>query len=92
METEKLGPRSSDEERDKELNVAHAKLQKILSIHGSCIYETLIGEILEGPLVWKSDLDGWLNELRKDGQIEIPELKGRERTPKPGYSIIWKAN
>lgn len=92
METEKLGPRSSDEERDKELNIAHAKLQKILSAHGSCNYETLIGEILEAPLVWKSDLDGWLNDLRKDRQIEIPELKGRERTPKPGYSIIWKAS
>ena len=92
MGTEKLGPRSSDEERNKELNVAHAKLQKILPTHGSCNYETLIGKILETPLVWKSDLDGWLNNLRKEGQIEIPELKGRERTPKPGYAIIWKAN
>lgn len=90
--TEQLGPRSSDEERAKELNAAHAKLQRVLSTLGSCSYETLIGEILVAPLVWKSDLDGWLNSLREDGQIEIPELKGRERTPKTGYSIIWKAN
>ncbi len=89
---EKLGPRSSDEERNKELSAAHAKLQEILSARGSCKYETLIGEILEIPLVWKSDLDGWLTKLRKGGQIEIPELKGRQRTPKPGHSIIWKAN
>jgi len=87
-----LGPRSSDEERNRELSAAHAKLQEILSTHGSCKYETLIGEILKNPLVWKSDLDSWLTNLRKAGKIEIPALIGRQRTPKPGYSIIWKAN
>ena len=51
----------------------------------------LVGEILEIPLVWKSDLDGWLTNMRKGGEIDIPELKGRQRTAKPGYSIIWKA-
>lgn len=89
---EKLGPRSSDEERNRELSAAHAKLQEILSTHGSCKYETLIGGILENPLVWKSDLDSWLTNLRKAGKIEIPALMGRQRTPKPGYSIIWKEN
>ena len=89
---EKLGPRSSDKERKKELNAAHAKLQQFLRAHGSCKYETLLGEILEIPLVWKSDLDSWLITLRKDGHIEIPDLKGRQRIPKRGYSIIWKAN
>ena len=89
---EKLGPRLSGEERNKELSAAHAKLREILSTHGSCKYETLIGEILEIPLVWKTDLDSWLTTLRKDGHIEIPDLKGRQRTPKPGQLIIWKAN
>ncbi len=89
---EKLGPRSSDEERNKELHAAYAILREILSTRGSCKYETLIGEILEIPLVWKSDLDGWLTNMREGGEIDIPELKGRQRTAKPGYSIIWKAN
>ena len=62
-----------------------------MSTRGSCEYEMLVGEILEIPLVWKSDLDGWLTNMRKGGEIDIPELKGRQRTAKPGYSIIWKA-
>ena len=89
---QKLGPGSSDEERNKELSAAHAKFQEFLSTRGSCKYETLIGEILEIPLVWKSDLDSWLTNSRKAGEIEIPELKGRQRVPKPEHWIIWKAN
>ncbi|MEE9250442.1 MAG: three-Cys-motif partner protein TcmP, partial [Alphaproteobacteria bacterium] len=89
---EQLGPRSSDEERKKQLGTAYTKLREILATRRSCKYETLIGEILEMPFVWESDLKNWLRDARKAGEIEIPELKGRQRTPKPGHSIIWKAH
>ena len=89
---EQLGPRSSDEERKKQLGAAYTKLREILATRRSCKYETLIGEILEMPFVWESDLKNWLRDARKAGEIEIPELKGQQRTPKPGHSIIWKAN
>ena len=89
---EQLGERPSQEERNKELRFGYTRLREILMARGSCKYETLLGEILEIPLVWKSDLDSWLTTLRQTGEIEIPELKGRQRTPKPEHWIIWKAN
>lgn len=50
-------------------------------------YEDLIGPVLEIPMVWEADLKDWLRALRTEGKIEIPELTGRQKVPKKGYTI-----
>ena len=68
------------------------KLRRILATRRSCSYEHLIGRLLEIPLIWESDLKTWLKDMRKTGEVEIPELTGRQRTPKPGHAIVWKGD
>ena len=56
----------------------------------SLLYENLRSEALEIPLVWESDVKELLREMRKNGEIEVQGLTGRETTPKVGHRIVWK--
>ncbi len=84
------GPRSFDAERKMQLTAGYAMLRSTLISRGTSYYEDLLGVVLEMPLVWKSDVNLWIDEMHKAGEVEIPDLKGKERTPKPGYRIVWK--
>ena len=77
-----VGPRTYEAERRKQLDAGYAKLQYILKNRQTLKYEELLGILLELPLVWQGDLNEWLNEMRKRGEIHVPDLQGRERTPK----------
>lgn len=80
--------KSYEQERADQAKRGYKKLIEILDKHKEGIkYKHLLGLVLEIPLVWESDLKEWLNQLRKEKKIEIPELKGRERVPKPDYTI-----
>jgi three-Cys-motif partner protein len=82
-------PKSFEQERDAQVTIGHDRLTKFLAAHPNGInYEEVLGHVLETPLVWKSDLDQWLQELKKEDKISIPNMKDRERIPKTGYSII----
>ena len=65
-------------------------LRSMLISRGTLKYEDLLGVLLEMPMVWRSDVNRWIIALRKAGDVDIPDLKGKERTPKRGYRIIWK--
>ena len=84
-----VGPRTNEAERRKQLDAGYAKLQYVLKMRQTMKYEELLGTLLELPLVWQGDLNEWLNEMRKRGEIHVPDLQGRERTPKIGYVIRW---
>ena len=86
---EQLGPRTSAEERKKRLGFGYVKLRDILKARQVCKYEDLIAELLKVPFVWKSDLDGWITDMRKAGEVDIHDMSERERTAKPGYTIVW---
>lgn len=84
-----MSNKTYEAERDTQLERAEAKLLQTLGDHPSGIkYEKLMGAVLETPLVWESDLKGWLSELMKEGKISIPELKGKQRVPRVGYMIV----
>ncbi len=87
----KTGPRFSEFERLRQLDIASKELEDLLQSHHAIAYDELLGQILERPMVWESDLKTWLEEMRSKGEIEIPELRGRARVPQfgKGHTIRW---
>lgn len=85
------GTRPSEIERPKQLDAAYKELRHLLKTRRSIKYDSILGLLLERPMIWKSDVDSWLRKMRTQGEIAIPELTGRTRTPRPGYTIIWNA-
>jgi three-Cys-motif partner protein len=69
-------PRTYEAERQNNLNLANRDLLAHLRTHPRSTYEELL-KVLEWPLVWESDLKGWLRELKRKGAIEMPRLSGR---------------
>ncbi len=89
-----LGPSESGSlnfrtERQRNLDDARQRLRSVLSSRRRILYEDLLGEVLEIPLVWERDIKEALRAMRAEGTIEIPALVGRATTPKPGQEISW---
>lgn len=85
MET---GGKSYEQERNDQAERGYKKLVELLKQNKSGIkYEDLLGRVLEIPLVWDSDLNHWLDDMRKAKKVEIPNMKPRERVPKKGYLV-----
>ena len=60
-----------DAERKTQLARGELILTSLLMQHPSGNgYEDLIGEVLETPMVWDSDLKSWLSALKNDGKIK----------------------
>jgi three-Cys-motif partner protein len=74
------------EECSQQLQRAEAKITELLRM-GPMRYETLQPLILQLRLVWNSDLNRILMQMRKIEQIRIDGLGPRERVPKPGCTI-----
>lgn len=80
---------SFQEEKAIQARRGHETLMEVLIANSDGIeFGPLLGEVLQTPLVWESELKGWITELRKQGKITIPQLRSRERVPKPDYLII----
>jgi three-Cys-motif partner protein len=80
-----------EDERTMQLEKAHAKLLALLRSHTDGIMvRDLIGPVMETPLTWKSDLNGWIKELKEQGKIDVIGMRPRERTYKPEHRIIPK--
>tara|TARA_Y100001933_G_C18869235_1_gene509250 strand:+ start:73 stop:972 length:900 start_codon:yes stop_codon:yes gene_type:complete len=78
-----------EDERKSQLKIGYERLLYIMSVNKKGIkYQEIIGFVLQTPLVWEGDLKAWLTDLRNGGRIIIPELTGRERVPKVGYTIV----
>lgn len=78
-----------EDERKIQLEQAHAKLLELLRSHPEGLsFGEMIGPVMETPLTWKSDLNGWIKELKEQGKIEVLGMKPRERTFKPEHRII----
>lgn len=75
-------------ERAKRHVTARTMLTELLETRRRISYEEILDTLLETPLVWESDIKGWLKSMRSDGQIEIEGLGPRELTLKSGHGHI----
>jgi three-Cys-motif partner protein len=76
-----------EQQRSLKQSLARRLLFSIIRRNHEIAYESVLGKVLEIPLVSVQDLNGWLADLRKAGAIEILGLEGRERVPKPGHIV-----
>jgi three-Cys-motif partner protein len=55
-------------------------------------YDEVWATALSRPLVWESDLKGWIDEWKKAGSLDVEGL-GNEKSPKVGkrHFLMWKA-
>ena len=83
--------RSYEVQRSEACRWALSRLHELLSTYETIRYEKILGELLARPLVWESDVKNWLVDLHQTGEIEIPDLRPRERTPKQGHMIRSKS-
>jgi hypothetical protein len=54
-------------------------------------YDSAWEAVLAAPLVWESDLKGWIKVWQAAGQLEVQGLGPRERVPKLGQRnmLAW---
>jgi hypothetical protein len=82
---------SFDEDRASQLAAAQSRLRAMIHGKKRIKYEDVLGPILEIPLVWESDIQQIIGDMRATREITIENLKPRERTIKPGHVIASKA-
>jgi three-Cys-motif partner protein len=77
----------TDEERNRRLEEARARILAIMLQEQSIQYETLQPRVLELPLVWNTDLNAILLTAQREGHIAIEGMTPRQRIPKKGCLI-----
>jgi hypothetical protein len=78
---------SFEQERQENRKHALARLRGLLQRKNRVQYEEVLGSLLELPLVWQSDVNEMIMDLRGK-ELEVEGLQPRERTPKRGHVII----
>lgn len=84
------GPPSFDDERALRRGVATERLRGLLQQRATIPYEQALASLLEIPLVWQSDVQALVLELRDAGGLDVVGMQPRERTPKPGHVLKRK--
>jgi len=74
--------------RTKYWKKAESKIRQILSAKKPVEYDQLWEIALTTPLVWVNDLNEFLLQLKKDGQIKIIGMSEREQFPKCGKGVL----
>jgi three-Cys-motif partner protein len=80
---------SFHQEREKNKEKALLWLRQWLRRNERGQYQDLLGSLLELPLVWRSDVNEMIMDLR-GRDLEVEGLQLRERTPKPHHVIVRK--
>jgi three-Cys-motif partner protein len=83
------GVQSFDQERQKNKENAMSRLRELVRKNQRTQYQEVLGELLELPLVWQSDVNEMIMDLRGK-ELEVEGLQPRERTPKPHHVIVRK--
>lgn len=83
-------PASLEAERNMQRNLAVKRLRALLSRDARVRYETALANLLELPLVCKSDVKRIVLDLRNAGELDVLGLKPRERTLKIGHVLVRK--
>jgi len=83
-----------DELRDRYLKMAKEKVLQLLVKKGRVLYDEVWATAFREPLIWKDDLNDWINDWRKEGHLAIEGMKPRQRVPKlrEGNYLVWLKN
>ena len=84
------GPASFEVERAGQRRAADSALRKRLLCDRRIKFEDVLGQLLEMPLVWESDVQEFSKNMRLEGKLEVIGLQPRERTVKDGYMLVSK--
>jgi three-Cys-motif partner protein len=78
--------------RERYLALARQEAENQLQSGPSVAYDDLWDVAMAWPLVWESDVKGWLDEWRERKVVEVLGLGPRERVPKieTGVHLVWK--
>lgn len=58
---------------------ARGKLEEVLTQRRTVLYDELLGNVLESPLVWESDLLTWIDQMCADRRVTIDPPLGRKK-------------
>ncbi len=82
------GPASFEVERTEQRRAADRALRDRLFRDRRVKFEHALGQLLEMPLVWESDVQEFIKRLRRDGELEVIGLRPRERTVKDDHILV----
>lgn len=82
------GPPSFQDERDAQLQSATEFVQSHLRSVRTTTYGDLLGRLLEMPLVWESDVQALIREMRESGVVVVNGLKPRQRSFKASNILV----
>ena len=85
------GPRTFEQERELSHSRGRNLLLETLRNQRRVEYKHLRADVMQIPLVWKSDLKAWLKTMLASGDIEIEGLTGRSTVPKPDSIIVYRS-
>ena len=90
--TESHDPTYFDGLRDRYCSRARRQLESLLCEQGMVTYDDAWAMALGMPLVWESDLKGWIQDWTKQGMACLEGLAIDKRAPKygGGQRIVWK--
>ena len=78
--------------RERYMTRATAVVLDLLQSKKSVSYDKAWAEAMTFPLIWESDLKGWLGDWKNMGRLEFSGMKEMQRVPKRGQDIriTWK--
>lgn len=74
-------------DRTQALKRAKSVFKAALEVNRAVKFGVLYGQCLELPMVWPSDVVNLVQEMRRDGTIEIPEMSARKKRPEQNHIV-----
>ena len=86
-----MGTNYLDEVIGRHHRAAHEEVVKTLRVGGVVNYDDLLGLALAFPAVAEATLKGWLDDLKKQGDVRYEGLVANERKPKKKrrHRVVW---
>lgn len=79
---------SFERRRAEQITEATNRLRVALRSKRKVPFEEILGLLLEIPLVWESDVQQILKDMRKAREIDVEGLKPGDRTVKEGHFVL----
>ena len=80
--------------RERYMSRARSAVLALLQAKKQLAYDEAWSSAMTFPLIWESDLKGWIHEWEQDDQLEIMGMKERQRVPQLGEDnyLAWKGS
>ncbi|HUP22456.1 MAG TPA: three-Cys-motif partner protein TcmP [Thermoanaerobaculia bacterium] len=86
-----VGPPSFEQERAAQHTEALSHLRLLLRSEQRVRFERALGVLLEKPLVWETDVQKMVGDMRRAGEIDVQGLGPRQRKIEPGHVLVSRA-